>query len=117
MPDYCDTFIENQFVSFAVEEGDMSRRSMSCTIRSTFEFLDAKRDASVVVRDSEENPLLVVRDVGRGQTAYLNMCAHNCLTPFPLRSPVESNQSISHFLADFALWFGREQPPGTTRNN
>ena len=107
LPDYHDTFIENQWVSFDLEKGDISSRSLSCTIRSTFEFLDPKPDASVVLRDSEENPLLVVRDMGLGRVGYLNMCAHNCLTPFPLRSPVDSSQAMSRLLADFALWFGK----------
>jgi len=58
------------------------------------------------VRDSEGNPLLVVGDRGRGRTAYFNMCAHNCLTPFPMKSPLEGNEGLSRLPAEFALSFG-----------
>ncbi|MCX6582344.1 MAG: restriction endonuclease [Candidatus Aminicenantes bacterium] len=109
LPSYHDTFIENQLVSFNVAEGDMSRRPVSFTGRSTFEFLTPKDEASVLVDDSDGNPVLTTQDLGHGRVAYLNMCAHNCLTPFPLRSPIETSEAISHFIADFALWFGKKE--------
>jgi len=105
-PDYRDTFIENQRIFFTVAKGAISSRELSCSLRSTFEFLTPKPEAEVLVSDSQENPVLVVGRLGRGQTAYLNMCAHNCLTPFPLKSPVESDICIGRFFADFCLWFG-----------
>lgn len=109
LPDYYDTFIENQVVSFRVAGGEISSRPFSYTGRNTFEFLTTKPEATVLVRDADGNPVLTTQELGHGQVAYLNMCAHNCLTPFPLRSPIETSEAISHFIADFALWFGKKK--------
>lgn len=107
-PNYRDTFIENQIISFRVEAGRISSRSFSCNFRNTFEFLVPNPDAQVLMYDSKDNPVLTVNKLGNGKSAYLNICAHNCLTPFPLKSPIENHQSFSRFLADFFLWFGKE---------
>jgi hypothetical protein len=110
LPDYTGTFIENQRISFTVKKGPMSSRSFDCSLQSTFEFLESKPEAETLIADGEGNPILVVAPFGSGSTAYLNMCAHNCFTPFPLKSPVESVPQVGRFLADFCLWYSSRRP-------
>lgn len=111
LPEYTDTFIENQLVSIKTVASNGFSTMYEYTGRSTYEFIRLKRGAKAIITDNQENPVLVTRDVGKGMTAYLNMCAHNCMTPFPLKSPVESSQSISQMIAEFTLWLGKHERP------
>lgn len=106
-PKYSDTFIENQRLSFKTSATDVFSRSFQYTGRNTNEFLSLKPGARSLVIDDKGNPILIVRENGHSITAYLNMCAHNCLTPFPLKSPVESSQDITQMLAEFTFWVGK----------
>ncbi|NTW49369.1 MAG: hypothetical protein HGB19_06515 [Chlorobiales bacterium] len=108
-PKYSDTFIENQLTSFDVKRGTVFSTSLSYSGRSTYEFLRAKPEASVIASDSLGTPVFVSQEQGKGRIAYFNMCAHNCLTPYALRSPVDGNTELQRLLGEFVLWLASKK--------
>jgi hypothetical protein len=108
-PMYSDTFIENQQTSIGARMGEVFSATREYSGRSTYEFLRAKPGADIILSDSNGNPVLVSQDQGRGRIAYLNMCAHNCMTPYALRSPVDGNAELQRITGEFVLWLASRQ--------
>lgn len=104
LPKYRDTFIENQLTSFAAPAGKVFSSTRQFSGRSTYEFVRAKPDATTLISDGLGTPVLVVSDQGKGRTSYFNMCAHNCLTAYALKSPMDGNEALQRLLGEFVLW-------------
>jgi len=119
LPGYTDTFIENQLISFETKPGRIFSSQFHFKGRSTYEFLEVKEGAQCLLADNYENPVLAIQDIGKGETGYLNMCAHNCLTLFSMKSPLEGHEQLARVIAEFALWLARKDkgtaPPGADR--
>ena len=110
--EYKDTFIENQLVDIEASVGPVFSTDLEYHGRSSYEFLDPNPGSKTVMEDSQGNPLVVTQPLGKGVVAYFNMCAHNCMTPFPLKSPLEGSEGLRQMFAEFVLWFARQKGDG-----
>ena len=104
-----DSFIENQQVAFSTASAASLGPVRRYVGRTTYEFLVPDADANVLVADELGTPVIVTQSRGNGLVAYFNMCAHNCLTPFPLKSPIRQSDDLARILLNFTLWVGAQR--------
>jgi hypothetical protein len=72
----------------------------------TFEFLEAKPGARVLVADATETPV-VIQHPRHDRVLYVNSwnsCTHSCLSKAQVRSPLETSREFGRLIRNAVIW-------------
>lgn len=101
-----DSFAEDIFVEINHtndDSGIIQKLAQPISLKYSYEYLSAKKNCKIILKDSNDNPVIVVNEK-KSKVAYINICTHNCFSTIPISSPIETNMDMAKIFVDLLKW-------------